>query len=225
MLRRLPLVRLLAALLACAIVSLLLLQLKLSALHVASELPQAETDPVPAPVPSPLSLDAGVRNPASPPQPSSVTLPKLYIYDLEEALGNASLPMLMQQLFGDAGHSEIRHGTALGPKCDYRLEACSLRQFMHELVLVEQLRSSPHVTSDAAAADLLLVPLPSTLTYMYLRGLGNRGCGEQIVDDNCGGGGGGGGGGDDDDADDVMRPSLLRSLLPPLSSKASTLFS
>ena len=61
-------------------------------------------------------------------------------------------------------------------KCDYHDASCSLRAYTHEEVIVSHLRESSHVTDDPTRADFLLVPLPATLYYLYLRDIGKHAC-------------------------------------------------
>lgn len=84
---------------------------------------------------------------------------RIFVYELSEVVGD-----VWAQLEAAT--------TAKGATCDFRERDCGLHQFMHERVLVDHLRASPHVTTDPAAADLFLVPFPSTLFYMLRRDIG-----------------------------------------------------
>ena len=126
---------------------------------------------------------------------------RVYIVDLSDILGNNSAAQVLSRL-ARRGHNAttrtIAHVTSsdyaaqkhqprpsgdgtpptASMKCDYHDESCSLRAYMHEEVLLDQLAQSSHVTDDAATADFLIVPLPSTLLYFYLRDVTKHACPE-----------------------------------------------
>ena len=81
---------------------------------------------------------------------------------------------------GDDVTADAFYRQRVGTQCDFNAEVCSLRQFLHEVVIVRQLRASAVVVASPADADLFVVPVPSTYAYSYLRSLGTRTC------DGCG---------------------------------------
>ena len=90
------------------------------------------------------------------------------MYDLEHALG--------EELSAASFYRRRIEPKQALDKCDFRKDDCALRQFLHEELILEQLRASPAVVSDPAQADLFVVPLPSTFAYQYMRSLESHDC-------------------------------------------------
>ena len=123
---------------------------------------------------------------------------RIYIVDLSGILGNNSATEVLSRL-AHRGHNATtrtiahvissdyaaqkpRTNVSTAPsgsmKCDYHDDTCSLRAYMHEEVILSQLAESSHVTPDPATADFLLVPVPATLLYFYLRDVSRHKCPE-----------------------------------------------
>jgi hypothetical protein len=164
------------------------------------------------------TASVGVATSMPPPSPpGQISGAKIFIVPISPILGNLSALEVLARLSA-RGHNattrrlahvtsrayEARSVPPLSPgaaskpsmKCDYHDASCSLRAYTHEEVIVSQLRQSPHVTDDPTRADFLLVPLPATLYYLYLRDIGKHTCPdcellEQTLDSFFAGGGAG----------------------------------
>ena len=174
-----------------------------SATSVVATQPQPQQHHAsPPPVPTVKELSAAAR---------------VYIIDIAPILGNISAFEILARLAARGHNASTRNlahvtsaayamrperptGSSSVPKpsmkCDYHDPSCSLRAYIHEEVIVTQLRQSPHITNDPTAADFLLVPLPATLYYLYLRDIGKHRCPdcealERKIDEFLSGGGAG----------------------------------
>ena len=165
---------------------------------------------------STASIDVATSMPPPSP-PGQISGAKIFIVPISPILGNLSALEVLARLSARGHNATTRRlahvtsrayearsvppltpGAASKPsmKCDYHDASCSLRAYTHEEVIVSQLRQSPHVTDDPTRADFLLVPLPATLCYLYLRDIGKHTCPdcellEQTLDSFFAGGGAG----------------------------------